>query len=314
MNVVVKSIFVWSLLLVLLSQRLCHAQIRSRGMTNQEAQQITENVAKDFVPLIGPIVIKNFNDPPRDLAAVTKTSPIDIVVGDSRVSPVPGVYSNCVADSTRRLIQCDLRLLDDLIDDYALLKIEYETNRNKLREKLLRLILAHELGHVALHHPSAAYHGQKDGFSIFKYTHYRIELEADAFAVKLIDRLNGDVNGYYVVIAELADAAVRKSLCPHTFPEMCPCPGYTDATLCSRMPIGPGPLGPGLLIGTNNSISVELTGTHPALVVRLARILYLARDQDAELRYYADRARQVLLRVVVRNEHGRLESTADLFK
>jgi len=162
---------------------------------------------------------------PRDPSTITPTSPISVVVGDSRVAPVPGVYSNCKADSHERRVECDLRLLDDLIDGLALLY--REDQRNGTRERLLRLILAHELGHVILNHPSAEYHGGPDGFSIFKYLDYQIEVAADDYAVKLLDGSSTDLDRQYGLIGDLARQAVKKSLCPDTFPAACPCPGYS---------------------------------------------------------------------------------------
>jgi hypothetical protein len=168
--------------------------------------------------------------------------------------------------------------------------------------------LAHEIGHVVLNHGSAAYHGSNNGFSIFTYVHHRIELDADSFAVRLLDRAAGDTDAYYLTIVDLATAALKKSLCPDTFPEGCPCPGYTNAALCSRIPLGPG-----FLIADNDRVIVTLTGTHPEFVVRFARLLFLstnARFRDI----YGNEARQMLRHVVVRNEIGKLEKTAALFR
>jgi hypothetical protein len=260
-----------------------------------------------FRPAVGSYVIQTFDDLPRQASEVVLKTPIAIVVGDSRFSPVPGVYSNCKADSSTRTIRCDLRLLDDLIDDFHILYSEDQ--REAAREHILQLVIAHELGHIVYGDRSAGYHGSDDGFSIFRYLHYKIELRADAFAVRLIDRYVTDRNSEFGAVVDLANGAVKKSLCPDTFPALCPCPGYTDPTLCSRVPIGPG----GPLIAANDRVSVTLTGTHPEFVVRFARLLYLSRDPEIR-GIYRNEARELLLRVVVRNERGQLESTAALFK
>lgn len=271
-----------------------------------EARRIVTVAMDPFTPAVGRYVIQTFNDSPREASEVTLKTPIAIVVGDSRIAPVPGIYSNCVADSSTRAIRCDLRLLDDLIDDFAL--VYGEAQRAAAREHILQLVLAHELGHIVHGDRSAAYHGTDDGFSVSRYLHYKTELRADAFAVHLIDQYVKDRDMEYGTIVDLANEAVRKSVCPDTFPTPCPCPGYTDANMCSRMPEGPG-----LLIRDTDRVSVALTGTHPEFVVRFARLLYLSRDPKTHGFYYKE-AQQVLLRVVVRNELGQLESTAALFR
>ena len=191
-------------------------------------------------------------------------------------------------------MECDLRLLDDLIDGLALLY--REDQRDETRERLFQLILAHELGHVILHHPSAGYHGGPDGFSIFKYMHYQIELAADDYAVKLLDSSSTDFYSEYGLIVDLARQAVKKSLCPDTFPALCPCPGYTDPTLCSRIAYGPG-----LPLSGHEHFSVTLMGTHPEFIVRFARLLHLSTYSKARA-MYGRAAREVLRRVTVRNE------------
>jgi hypothetical protein len=271
-----------------------------------DARRIVTIVMDPFTPAIGHYVIQTFDDVPRQPSKVTLKTPITIIIGDSRRTPVPGIYSNCVADSSTRSIRCDLRLLDDLIDDFAVLYSEDQ--RAAAREHVLQLVLAHELGHIVHGDGSAAYHGTSDGFSVFHYLHYKTELQADAFAIQLIDRYAKHRDLEYGAIVDLASGAVKKSVCPDTFPTTCPCPGYTDATLCSRIPLGPG-----LLIGEDDRISVTLTGTHPEFVVRFARMLYLSRDPKAHS-YYGREAQQVLFRVVVRNEDGQLERTEALFR
>lgn len=276
------------------------------GMSARELQQIAAAATAAIGSSIGRIEIKSFDDPPRDDAAVTKTSPIQVLVGDSRVSPVPNVYSNCRADPPARVILCDARLLDDIIDEFALAR--GTDPRTMLREQIFALVLAHELGHIVLKHGSAAYHGDDKGFSIFKYANHQTELAADAFAVRAIDNAVGDKDAYYFVIVQLATAALAKSLCPDTFPGPCPCPGYTNAASCSRIPYGPG-----LLIAEDDKVTVELTGTHPEFVVRFSRLLFLSTNKRFR-DIYGNEARQVLRHIVVRDESGKLETTAPLFR
>ena len=276
------------------------------GMQGIEAVQLSRSVVKLLGKSLGPIEVKSVDDPLRDPAGVSPNSPIYLRVGDSRVNGVPGVYSNCVAEVPMHEIICDLRVLDDLIDGFALLR--NNEDREPVRRELLRLILAHELAHVVLRHPSAQYHGNADGFSVMKYVGYRIELEADRYAVELIERSATDAISYHRTIIDLAVSAVRRSVCPETFPAPCPCPGYTDATLCSRIPLGPG-----LLVGEDEKIQVTLSGTHPEFVVRFARLLFLSKDRRIR-DIYGRQAERVLGHVVVKNEQGELEATNTLFR
>lgn len=284
----------------------CRAEPAAQGIASSDAKDLTAHVLQSLGSTIGPVEITTFDEVPRDPSMVNPTSPIDIVVGDSRITPVPGVYSNCTADSARRLVQCDLRVLDDLIDGFDLLY--REDQRSATRERIYRLILAHELGHIAHHDPSAGYHGGEAGFSIFKYLHYRIELDADAYAVKLLDASTTDLEQQYGMIAFLSYAAMKKSLCPDTFPANCPCPGYKDATLCSRIAYGPG-----LPLTGKEQFRVTLAGTHPEFVVRFARLLYLSTYPYSRS-IFRPQAEQVLRHIVVKDEHGNLQSTRDLFR
>jgi hypothetical protein len=295
------ALLAWIVVLVAVS---AGAANETRAISPGDAQTLVAAAIEPFTPAVGTYVIKTFEDLPRQAADVTAATPIAVYVGDSRAAPVPGVYSNCVADAATRSIRCDLRLLDDLIDGFALLY--QEDQRAAARTHILQLVLAHELGHIVHHDRSAAYHGSANGFSVFHYLHYKTELRADAYAVQLIDRYVKDRDLEYGAVVDLASEAVKKSLCPDTFPAACPCPGYTNAALCSRVPLGPG-----LLIADEDRVKVTLTGTHPEFVVRFARLLYLSRKAQS---FEAREARQVLLRVVVRDEQGQLENAAALFR
>lgn len=300
-----STVLVFLLALLSAYSPCCLPSDSRRGMSAGEAEALASSALRVLGPAVGRVEITTFDQAPRDERSVTSESPIDIVVGDSRVSPIPGIYSNCTADSRTRTIRCDLRLLDDLIDEFALIRDEGE--RQEIRMQLLCLILAHELGHVALNHGSAAYHGSANGFSVFKYVHYHIELEADAFAVRMLDGAAAKRDELYGLIVALTDAAVKRSLCPDTFPRPCPCPGYTNAALCSRIPLGPG-----LLISPQDHLTVTLTGTHPQYVVRFARLVFLSTNPRLK-DIYGTEARRILEHVVVRDENGALESAEALF-
>lgn len=280
--------------------------LAAAAITPAQAQRIVGTVMDEFRPAIGSYSIQTFDDVPQETSKEGVKTPIVIVVGDSRTEPVPGVYSNCTADSSTRTIRCDLRLLDDLIDEFGI--IYSENQRDAAREHVLQLVLAHELGHIINRDGSAAYHGTGKGFSVFRYLHYKVELRADAFAVGLIDRYAKDRDLEYGAIVDLASGAVKRSLCPFTFPKPCPCFGYTKTSACQRFAEGPG-----LPILSGDEFPITLAGTHPDFVVRFARLLYLSRDPKTHGLYWKA-ARQVLLHVVVRDEGGQLESTAALFQ
>jgi len=247
--------------------------------------------------------VGTFDDALRDPATITASSPVLLLVGDSRRAPVPGVFRNCQADAPGRTIRCDLRVLDDIIDE-----MHMQGERDVLREQLLRLILAHELGHVVLGHSGSFYHGGADGFSIAKYVGYKTELEADEFAVRRIDALTGlDLTLEYGMIVQLAYQAMKMSLCPGTFPETCPCPGYKNASSCAAIAAGPG-----LPLTTYERFDVTLAGTHPEFIVRFARLLSLSRSSDNG--WYQRQAQQILRQVRVKNEHGAAESGDLLFR
>jgi hypothetical protein len=127
-----------------------------------DARSIVTAVIEPFRPAVGSYVIQTFDDLPRQASEVVLKTPIAIVVGDSRISPVLEVYSNCRADSSIRTIRCDLRLLDDLIDDFHILYSEDQ--REAAREHILQLVIAHELGHIVYGDRSAGYHGSDNGF------------------------------------------------------------------------------------------------------------------------------------------------------
>lgn len=243
---------------------------------------------------------------PFDRASEARAAGITVVVGDSRrSSDFAGVSGNCSADARTRMIECDMRLIDDLIDEADLLRTEDE--RGSYRTALMTLVLAHEIGHVALGHRGARYHGSDLGFSVLRYASHRRELAADRYAVGLLDRARPGVRGPYSVVVELTYAAMKRSLCPDTFPAACACPGHQVET-CSQIAYGPG-----LPLSGEEEFQVTLKGTHPEYIVRFARLLHLSRDPNVRIPY-ARTSREVLRRVVVRDERGVLQSMRPLFR
>ncbi|WP_370674688.1 hypothetical protein [Pleomorphomonas sp. PLEO] len=251
------------------------------AMSFQTIRHITADALNPFLASIGQFQVVSFGTAPRDPHIDHRNDKILVRIGDSRLSPVSGVYSNCTANSDIRTIICDARIVDDIIDDFHL---DLGSNSLELyRTLILRLILAHELGHIILKHGFAAYHGDETGFSVFRYMKYSKELDADKFAVKLIDSARLDFNAQYGVISDILNSVISKNLCPETFPNWCPCPGYSDPTLCSKIPIGPG-----LPVYSGESFRIELKGTHPDFLVRFARFLILSKSKAARIMYAKD--------------------------
>lgn len=250
-------------------------------MSFEETRHIAIDALKPLSAKIGRFQVVPFDIPPRDPRVDHSNEKILIKIGYSRLSPVSGVYSNCTANSDVRTIFCDARFIDDLIDEFHL---NLGANSLKLyRTLILRLILAHELGHIILKHGVAAYHGDDRGFSVFRYVKYKKELDADKFAVNLIDTSTLDFNAQYGVISDILHSVVSKKICPDTFPDWCPCSGYTDPTLCSKIPIGPG-----LPVYSGENFRIELNGTHPDFLVRFSLFLILSKSRVAKAMYAND--------------------------
>ena len=175
---------------------------------------------------------------------------------------------NCVATPSDRIIDCDLKLVDDLIRDFKLIEIfggsTADFDKGFYRRNILEWVLAHEVGHIALKHGISDFDEWPRGESVFHFAQQQKELAADAFAINVIGNLStGPVPAYQAVI-DISNALIRKSLCPQSFPK-----------LCSKIPLG----GVGLdfdYTATAEPIRIPLSGSHPAFVARFLRILYLA--------------------------------------
>lgn len=215
------------------------------------------------------------------------------VVYDSRISQRVVYRDNCVATPYDRVIDCDFKLVDDLIHDFRLIEIygrNKEERRAFYRRYLLTWIIGHELGHIAKKHGISHYAQSVSGMAVFDAPQQAKELEADAYAIQAVGNLETGPVGAYETVLDVTNSLVRKSLCPDTFPGV-----------CARIPLG----GVGLHFdysATAKPIPIRLVGTHPAYVARFLRILYLSGvdTRQNSINYLASQAIR-LLRVQDKN-------------
>ena len=73
---------------------------------------------------------------------------------------------NCIASPFERRIDCDLNLVEKLIQDFQLTKV-YPRDRSYYKRYLLMWIVAHEIGHIACGHDMASYDEGKHGMAGF---------------------------------------------------------------------------------------------------------------------------------------------------
>ncbi|MGV7216407.1 hypothetical protein [Bradyrhizobium sp. UFLA05-112] len=191
--------------------------------------------------------------------------PIFVNLANSRSGDGAIYRDNCVATPFDSVIDCDLKLVDDLIDDFRLMEIFGKGTQQRAiyRKYIFLWILAHELGHVALKHGMSDFGEGTSGERVFDVEKQRSELAADAAAISFVGNLEQASIPAYQTVLDITNALLRKSMCPDTFPKLCP-----------KIPLG----GVGLDFDytTDAPIRIPLSGTHPAFVARFLRILYLS--------------------------------------
>jgi hypothetical protein len=188
-------------------------------------------------------------------------------ISDSALTDQVVYRGNCVASPAERLIDCDLKLIDDLIYDFYLDKefraSEWASRLWFYRRNLLLRVIAHEIGHIALKHGLSDFADGDHGMSLFDAVRQKYELAADAYAIRLVGKLDAAPAAAYRVIMDVVNLLMRKSVCPETFPNV-----------CNRMPVGVG-----LIFDyTPNAkpVLIPAGATHPAFIARFLRILYLS--------------------------------------
>ena len=193
--------------------------------------------------------------------------PVFVNITNSTFSSDAIYRNNCVATPFDSVIDCDLKLVDDLIDEFKLVELfqkDARNRRNRYRKYILCWILAHELGHVILKHGVSDFSEDVVGARVFDFKQQKDELAADAAAVPIIGNLTEGSTSAYQTILDITNSLLRKAICPESFPK-----------LCSKIPIG----GVGLYFDYTSSashIKIPLSGGHPAFVARFLRILYLS--------------------------------------
>lgn len=210
----------------------------------------------------------------RPLVFIARVKASDAVVNvvfnlyNSRFTDQAIYRDNCVASAYDMVVDCDLKLVDDLINNFALAEINGpDQNGRKIqtyRRDMLAWILSHELGHIILKHGLSDFDEGTKGMAIFDAAQQQKELQADAYAIKFIGNLASARVSVYQTILDITNALIRQSMCPDTFPNSCP-----------RIPLG----GVGLYFDYTEAaepVRIVLGGTHPAYVARFLRILYLS--------------------------------------
>jgi hypothetical protein len=197
--------------------------------------------------------------------------------------------NNCVSSGWEKLVDCDLKMVDDLIDQFRLLDINASrriraATRLKYRRALLMWIMSHEFGHIVLNHGRSDYEEDVKGMHVFDAAKQVKELQADEYSIKIVGDVDKGPAEAYSAILDVANSLIRKSVCPKTFPRV-----------CKEMPPGVGLIFD--LRKDANPIRIRLAGTHPEYVARFLRILYLAgigTSQQNSLTYVAKQAIDLL--------------------
>lgn len=175
---------------------------------------------------------------------------------------------NCVSAGWEKVVDCDLKMVDDLIEEFRLLEIYASNGRRKAardsyRRSILLWVLSHELGHIELEHGRSDYREDVRGLSVFDAAAQSKELQADQYSITVIGNIDKGSPEAYSTVLDITNSLIRKSVCPRTYPR-----------LCRDMPSGVG------LIYNYQSdakpIRIRLLGAHPEFVARFLRILYLA--------------------------------------
>lgn len=203
--------------------------------------------------------------------------PVTLDIFRAREDAIDERSNRCTADSIRRSITCDLALIDYLLDTF---RIEHST---KSRKSLLKWIVAHEIGHIALNHSLSDYSDPLEGYLVFVPEQQRLELAADAFAIDLVGDLNHGAVEDYGLLLDIVNELIRKNLCPESFPRS-----------CER--IAPG-VGIYFNSADNLPIKISAGGSHPEFVARFLRLLYLAglNTNHRSINYLAGKVIEKLL-------------------
>ncbi|OAF19642.1 hypothetical protein [Bradyrhizobium neotropicale] len=213
--------------------------------------------------------------------------------------------NNCVSAGWEKVIDCDLKMIDDLIDDFYLIPIfATKTNRQAVRESyrrnLLLWVLSHELGHLELGHGRSDFKEDIRGMNVFDAATQVKELSADERSIEIVGNMDRGPSGAYSAVLDIANSLVRKSVCPRTYPKV-----------CNEMPRGVG-----LIYDYQSNaqpIRIRLSGAHPEFVARFLRILYLAAKDTSQGSGLAHEAKQAIDLLQVEARENEWQSLSRVF-
>jgi hypothetical protein len=171
--------------------------------------------------------------------------------------------NRCTADPTSKTITCDLRFLSNLATELDLVQAARKPRvSSSTMRHLLKWVLAHEVGHVVLHHEPSDYADPMSGYLLYAPPQQRAELEADAYALELVGNLSKAPSADYSLLLDIVNLLIRRNLCPDTYP-----------VPCSKLAPGVG-----LIFNSADGepIRIAAGGNHPEFVARFLRLIYLA--------------------------------------
>ena len=204
----------------------------------------------------------------------------------STAAEIDEAVNRCVANAAERTISCDMRLIDSLV-------VRFSSNDpccarsarddRAYGKRILKWIIAHEVGHLALGHLESDFDEPPGGLLVFSNERQRKELAADSFALALVGKSEPDE----ATLMQVSNALVAQSVCPETYPR-----------LCSRLLDH----GAGLHYNSRDREPIRLRsgGTHPALVARFVRLLYLMDEGEG----MGVQAANVIRRMQIEREPG----------
>lgn len=204
--------------------------------------------------------------------------------------------NRCTADAQARRISCDLSLLTSLSSRFRY-PGEKQPRRTRdsivAEKKMLKWIVAHEVGHIELGHGESDWEDPPKGFLIFDNANQRLELDADRYAIKLIGNLE-NASADYAFLMGISSSLIAQSLCPKTYP-------------CENLHVGVG-----LIYNSQNSEPIKISGggSHPDFVARFVRLLYLSGEGTGQqsLNYMAKR---VIEKLVIEKTAGEWVTAED---
>lgn len=160
----------------------------------------------------------------RQSEAAAETALFEIY--NSKYSVTALYKDNCVSGGWEKVVDCDLKMIDDLIDEFYLLKIyaskgHEKAARHSYRRSILLWILSHELGHIELGHGRSDYREDIRGLQVFDAASQAKELQADEYSIGIIGNIDKGSAEAYSTVLDITNSLIRKSVCPRSYPRVC---------------------------------------------------------------------------------------------